>query len=268
MSETSENRKSVPEKVNADELADFLLDIGVFLLSSGAHSGRVWRNCRRIAEYWGMHMNLNPTFTGVLISVWQDENRENAVTRYKTAPAHSVHFEILTLISHLSWKITQGKLTFAEAKEELVKIHQTKNYNYLVVAVMVGFSCACLCSIAGGDIMNCITVILAASVGSILRSWILKLGFNSFLSFIMASFATTMIASMDTVLNIGTAPEIALATAVLYLIPGVPLINSVIDLLEGYLSSAVARSLFAASIVTCIAVGMTLSIMSLGIGNF
>ena len=59
-----------------------------------------------------------------------------------------------------------------------------------------------------------------------------------------------------------------MATAVLYLIPGVPLINSVIDLIEGYLSSAVNRALFAGFILLCIAAGMTLSITLMGIDNF
>lgn len=268
MAALSGNQNCEKEKINADELADFLLDIGVFLMSSGAHCGRVWRNCKRIADHWDFHMNLNPTFTGMLVSVWDENDKGNAVTRYKTAPTHSVHFEILTLISHLSWKISKGQINFADAKKELAKIHQTKNYNYLVVAAVVGISCACLCSIAGGDLLNCATVLMAASIGSVVRSWILKLKFNSFLSFIIASFTTTMIASLDTILKLGTEPETALATAVLYLIPGVPLINSVIDLLEGYLTASIARSLFAASIITCIAVGMTLSIMLLGISNF
>ncbi|OJU49870.1 MAG: hypothetical protein BGN96_00325 [Bacteroidales bacterium 45-6] len=268
MTDLSGSQNCERMKIKADDLADFLLDIGVFLMSSGAHCGRVWRNCKRIADHWGFHMNLNLTFTGMLVSVWDENDKSNAVTRYKTAPAHSVHFEILTLISHLSWKISKGQMDFAGATAEMEKIHRTKNYHYLIVAFVVGISCACLCSIAGGDLMNCGTVLVAASIGSVVRSWILKLKYNSFLSFIIASFVTTMIASLDTIFKLGVAPETALATAVLYLIPGVPLINSVIDLLEGYLAAAIARSLFAASIITCIAVGMTLSIMLLGIGNF
>ena len=68
--------------------------------------------------------------------------------------------------------------------------------------------------------------------------------------------------------GIGGHPEAAMATGVLYLIPGVPLINSVIDLIEGYLTSAVNRCLFAGFILLCIAAGMMLSITFLGIDNF
>ncbi len=46
-------------KMKASDVADFILDAGVFLMSSGAHSGRVWRNCKRIARHWGYHININ-----------------------------------------------------------------------------------------------------------------------------------------------------------------------------------------------------------------
>lgn len=262
-----ENKLIGNKSIKAEDLADFLLDVSVFLISSGAHCGRIWRNCNRIAEYWGFSMNLNPTLTGIFITVKDENNKENTITRYKTAPSHSVHFAVLTLISHLSWNISQGEINFEEAKTELEKIKHKQNYNYWLVALAVGISCACLCIIAGGGTLDATFAFLGASIGSIARVWILKFGFNAFLSFIVASFITTLIASLDTIWKLGVAPEATLATSVLYLIPGVPLINSVIDLLEGYLAASLTRSLFAASIVTCIAVGMIFGLLAMGIVN-
>lgn len=259
---------STQEQIKAGEMADFILDIGVFLSASGAHSGRIWRNCKRIADHWGFHMNINPAFTGMLVTVWDEKDSNNSVTRYKTAPAHSVHFDVLTEISHLSWKIADGKIDFEDARQQLVDIKHKKHYPYWVIALAVGVSCGSLCTLAGGDLTNAFMAFSAASVGSIFRYWILRKRFNQFLAVIIASFITSMIAGMDTIFGLGNSPELTLATAVLYLIPGVPLLNSVIDLLEGYLQASLTRSLFAASVVSCIAVGMTLCIMLLGINNF
>lgn len=266
--ERMDTQRTTTEKIKAGELADFILDIGVFLTASGAHSGRVWRNCKRIANYWGFHMNINPAFTGMLVTVWDGNDRDNSVTRYKTAPAHNVHFEVLTQISHLSWRIADGELTFDEARAGLADIKNKKHYPFWIVAIAVGISCGCLCMLAGGDLKNALIAFLGASIGSAIRYLIVRKQFNPFLTFIIASFITTLIAGADTIFAIGKAPELTLATSVLYLIPGVPLINSVIDLLEGYFQASVSRSLFAASVLSCIAVGMTLSIMLLGINNF
>lgn len=263
-----DNQTPLQPKIQANEMANFILDVGLFLMASGAHSGRVRRNCSRIAQHWGFSMNINPTFTGMLVSVWDESDRDNAVTLYKTSPSNVIHFEILTLISRLSWSIADGDVSFDQARRELDNIKSRQHYRYWVIALAVGISCACLCMLAGGNWVDASFAFVGAAVGSAVRYVISKNRFNAFLSIIIASFITTMIVGMDTIWGLGASPELTLATAVLYLIPGVPLINSVIDLLEGYFSASVSRSMFAASCLLSIAVGMTLSIMVLGINNF
>ena len=125
-----ENTTKSPKNIKANEVAEFILDAGVFLMASGAHSGRVWRNCRRIAEHWGYRMNFNPTFTGIMVSVWNDKDSENAVTRYKTAPANTVHLETLTQISHLSWKIADNEIEYDDACLELEAIKHKAHYPF------------------------------------------------------------------------------------------------------------------------------------------
>ena len=122
--------------------------------------------------------------------------------------------------------------------------------------------------LSGGGVVDALCTFFGASVGFLARSWVLRLRFNVMISFLVAACVTTLIAGTDTVFKLGNAPEVALATAVLYLIPGVPLINSVIDLIEGYLSASLTRSLYAAFILLCIAAGMTFGITLLGIENF
>ena len=263
-----ENGFKPAEPISASRMAEFILDVGVFLMSSGAHSGRVWRNCERMAARWDYHINISPTFTGILISVWDKNNPDNVVTRYKASPPSSVHLEVLTRISHLSWKIAYGEISFTDATTELNEIRKKPHYNHWVIAAAIGLACGLLCIVAGGDATNAGVAFAAASAGYISRFQILRKGFNNFLSLIIAAFITSLIAGADTVLGLGRAPEMTLATAVLYLVPGVPLINSVIDLLEGYFPASLSRSLFAASVLLCIAVGMTLSILLLGISNF
>ena len=87
------------------------------------------------------------------------------------------------------------------------------------------------------------------------------------ISFILASLVTTLIAGSAVVGHLGGNPEKALATSVLYLVPGVPLINCVIDLIEGHIPTAIARGVFGGFILLCIAVGMSAGIVILGISN-
>ncbi len=256
------------QAIEAQDLANFILDVGVTLMSSGAHCGRVWRNCKRIAEHWGFDLQFNPNFTGLLVNVQDLQNKANMATCYRTSPPHNVHFEKITLISHLSWQISSGALSLEQAQKKFADIQSVKPYNHHLVTLAIGVACACLCLIAGGGWMDAAFVFVASSLGAIVRYFMLRKKFNSFLSFIFASIVTTLISGINTLLGNGETSQIAMATAVLYLVPGVPLINSVIDLLEGYLQSSLARSLFAASILCSIATGMTIGILLLGIKNF
>ena len=53
-----------------------------------------------------------------------------------------------------------------------------------------------------------------------------------------------------------------------YLVPGVQLVNAVIDLIEGYVATAIARGFYSGFLLLCIAAGMALSILIFGINNF
>lgn len=263
-----EKESTKPVRIRVNEMADFILDVGVFLMASGAHSGRINRNCERIARHWGYDIHISPNFTGMLVTVRDKEDVNNAVTRYKASPASSIHLEVLTLISHLSWQIAYGNTGFDEARQELERIRMKQNYPFWLISLAVGISCALLCTLAGGNHVDAAIAFLASSAGYVVRHQMTKSRFNLFLSLILAAFTTSMIAGIDTIWSLGLSPETSLATSVLYLVPGVPLLNSVIDLLEGYFPASIARSLFAASVLFCIAAGMTISIMLLGISNF
>lgn len=255
-------------KIQANRVASFALDVGTFLLASGAHCGRVKSNLTRMASTWGFDIDLNPTFTGLAVTVKEAANPSNSVTLFRTAPPHRVHLSMLTDISHLSWKVHDDKLTMDEAEQEFVQIKAKPAYNSLVVAVAVGLACAGLCFFSLGDIYNALITFAGAFVGSLIRVFLVGRNFNPMICIAFAAFVTTLITGLGSINNIGVNPEAAMATAVLYLIPGVPLINCVIDLIEGYLSSSINRALFAGFILLCIAAGMTLCITLLGISNF
>lgn len=254
--------------IPAQRFADLILDIGTFLLSSGAHCGRISSNLNRLAVTWGFQVDMNPTFKGLLVSVTDVNNNENTATSFKESPTHNVHLSVLTDISHLSWKVVEEKLSIDDVEKRFETIKQKPTYRDWQIAIAVGLSCAGLCLFSFGDLYNALVAFVAAAIGFTFRTKVNKMQFNPMISISIAAFISTLITGLGTIYNIGAHPEAAMATGVLYLIPGVPLINCVIDLIEGYLSSAINRALFAGFILLCIAAGMTLCITLLGISNF
>ena len=84
-------------------------------------------------------------------------------------------------------------------------------------------------------------------------------GFNHYVIFIASAFAASMYASVAMIFD--TTSEVAIATSVLYLIPGVPLINGVIDIVEGHVLNGIARLTSALMLIVCIAVGLACTLM-------
>lgn len=253
---------------SACRVADLLLDMGTVLLVSGAHSGRVTRNIERVAETWGYSMELFITFTGLMVSIKNDADPTERVARFRRAPLHGVHFNILTEASLLTWRVVEENLGIDEVEQRWEEIKKLPHTPRLTILAGIGAACACLCVLAGGDWINALVTLVAAVSGMFVRQEVLKMRFNPMIAFISASFTTTLIAGMDMLHHFGGSPEKTLATSVLYLIPGVPLINCTIDLIEGHIPTALSRGVYGGFILLCIAVGMSLSIILLGIHNF
>lgn len=263
-----ELRETERAKISAQRFADLILDIGTYLLASGAHCGRLNSNLGRLAATWEFELNINPTFKGLLVTVKDLNDSSNSITCYKDSPSHNVHLAVLTQVSHLSWKVQEEGLCIADVEREFASIKTKPNYKDPVVAVAVGLSCAGLCLFSLGDCMNASIAFVGAFIGYMIRVGFAKRKYNPMICISIAAFVTTLITGLGQIYGIGEHPEAAMATAVLYLIPGVPLINCIIDLIEGYLSSAINRALFGGFILLCIAAGMTLCITLMGISNF
>lgn len=258
----------IPASATTCRVADLLLDIGTSMLISGAHSGRVHRNIDRVAAAWGFQADLFITFTGMMVSVRNLQRDEQPVARFRKVPIHGVHFGIITAISLLTWKVAEETLDVATVEREMERIRKIPHHPRWAILLGIGAACGCLCLLLGGDWKNGVVAFVAALAGMFVRQEVMRLRFNPMIGFIAASFTTSVIAGMDVLHHFGASPEKTLASSVLYLVPGVPLINCAIDLIEGHIPTGIARGVFGGFVLLCIAVGMTLSILLLGIHNF
>ncbi len=88
---------------------------------------------------------------------------------------------------------------------------------------------------------------------------------NDLVIFTTSAFVASLLAGLGYLFHFGSTPEIALASSVLYLIPGVPIINSILDIIEGHILTGIARLVNATSLIVCIAIGLFSTMLILGI---
>jgi uncharacterized membrane protein YjjP (DUF1212 family) len=90
-------------------------------------------------------------------------------------------------------------------------------------------------------------------------------GVNTFLTVIVTAFTASILAGLASVFHLGNEPRLALIAAVLLLVPGVPLIHSVQDLMKGYVVTGISRGVIGGVIAACIALGLLLAVTLLGV---
>jgi uncharacterized membrane protein YjjP (DUF1212 family) len=92
--------------------------------------------------------------------------------------------------------------------------------------------------------------------GLFVRQEALKVKFNPYVCVYFAAFSASFMAGMAEHFQIGADPEKAFATSVLFLVPGVPLINSVTDMMDGNIQNGMVRAMNGLMISFAIAMGI------------
>ena len=97
---------------------------------------------------------------------------------------------------------------------------------------------------------------ISTFAGRYIFVFISKKKYNVYIRVFLAAFIASMLAAIGVVYNIGENPQTALATSVLFLIPGVALINSFTDLLDNNVLNGMVR--FATGIMTVLVIALGL----------
>jgi uncharacterized membrane protein YjjP (DUF1212 family) len=176
-----------------------------------------------------------------------------------------VNFEIVSEISILSWRVVHEPMDARRVNEHFERIKKIKQYPKPAVWFFVGLAGASLSRILGGCWMEFFVTFLATIIGLMIRQYMTKKHFNIFIVFTAASFTAVSVVNIFRLFT-GLDLNSAFAASVLFLIPGVPLINSFIDILEGYVAQGIARGVHGSMLIFVIAIGLFLSLFIFGYG--
>ncbi|MDR2388253.1 MAG: threonine/serine exporter family protein [Tannerellaceae bacterium] len=240
------------------EIAAFIAEYAACLLGSGVHTSRVIRNSGRIGESLGVEIRMTTLHKTFVLTV-SEETNGHSFTRVVDIPAFGVNFDFNASLSSLSWEAFDGRLPLETIRFRYGQILSRGLLSPWVVLGMVSLANAAFCKLFAGDWVAAGVVGLATAIGFFIRLEMQRRHINHFITFTLSAFVSSLCASLC--LWLGHTPEIALATSVLYLIPGVPLVNGVIDIVEGHTLTGFSRLIQAVLLVICIACGLSCSLL-------
>lgn len=249
-------------------IANFLSRYAVSILAAGSTSTRCEKTVNRIARAFNCDVNLTILPRSVMMTVWNKEHTDFSVISEKL-PSSGLNFTTISLLSQLSWKIRDEHPSLEEAKQTMNEILNRKRMNPVLVTLLTGFANASFCRLFDGDWKAMLIVFIATVNGFWLKNALHKnWHMDMRLSILVAACSSSIIASSGFLFNITSTPDVALGTSVLYLVPGIPYINSVSELIDGHLLCCVSRLIQALVITACLGIGLSLGILIMNIQYF
>ncbi|ADT88185.1 hypothetical protein VFA_000183 [Vibrio furnissii CIP 102972] len=229
------------------------------LLAHGAESTLVGDIMRRIGLASGMsevEVSLSASSL-VVTTVYQ----EHCITTTRRCPDRGINMRVVTQIQRICIMMEKRLLDHELAQKKLNKINPER-YNRWLVVLMIGLSCSAFSRLAGGDWTVFAITFVASSVGMFVRQEIGHRHFNPLLNFAATAFVTSVISAQAVIYHLGNKPTIVMASSVLMLVPGFPLINSVADMLKGYINMGIARFVMASllTLATCLGIIAAMSV--------
>lgn len=223
-----------------DAYADLFFEVAKLLMSSGATTSRVQITLNRLKECYGVDINYLITHSSVSLTI-RDSESGKYHTRVELIPPTHIDFTMISGISRASWSALDEEWTLNQFRQELIRLKKNTRYARWKVLVMVSMAGAGFCYLFDGSPLNQLVTFCATFLGLFVRQELMKRSYKNFICIYVAALVASSIASCAMLAHIGTTPEMSLATSVLFLVPGIPLINSFCDIIDGNITNGIVR---------------------------
>ena len=242
----------------------FLAEYASTLMAVGAQTSRIQLNTVRMARSMGYHVNLL-IFPKTLSITLQDGSLNHSYTYIKKTPGLPLNFKANMKLSQLSWNAFDERLPLSELWARLKAIVTERRESPWLVLLLASVANACVCRLFDGNLTSMAIVFVATLIGFLLRQQLTRRGVNHLAVFTLCAFVSTMIGVTDYLFFHGGTEDMSLGTSMLYLVPGVPLINGVMDIVDNHVLDGISRLTGALLLIICIAIGLSGTVIIFGI---
>lgn len=248
------------KKVEIQEITEFLMGYTIAMLSVGAYTSRVEKCVTRIGKAFDYEVHISIFSKNITISVLNPDDYSIRRTYVRSYKDSMINFNAISNLSALSWHAYDDKITFANLKRHYERIMNKERNAYFNTLILICFANAAFCRLFGGDLASMPIIFCSTFVGVNIRHYLNKLKVDLRVIFVICSFVASFVAYGGCILGLTKTPDVAIGSSVLFLIPGVYLINSVMDILDGHSLIGLSRVISVVILISCIAVGLYITL--------
>jgi len=228
-------------------------------LAAGHGSYRVKAHMERVGKAVGLdQVKAHVALTEVTTTVMRDNMFRTEVSEVRTV---GINADRLMELEHYLGALPES-VSVAEIDDEITRIvNKPHLYSPIQNALAAGLACAAFAFLNGGGPFECLFALIAASVGQYLRRDLIRRGVNQVgVTMLVAAIVCAVYLLVDRGLDLvlgGYGQHIAgYVSALLFLIPGFPLVTSALDLFRLDFSAGISRLFYGLMILGSAAVSL------------
>ena len=230
-----------------------VLRLGQILLAAGAGSYRVKASMRTCAEAVGIEKHhAQVTFTEVVATAYANGTFRTELAEQRLL---GVNADRIDRITNYLATIEGTQVLVEDVDKALDEIERVKPlYGWLANALASGLACAAFAFLNAGGWVECSVVAIAAFVGQFLRRQMLKRHMNHFgvwmvCGGVAASVYILCVYLAQKYMGIEPTHQAGFISALLFLVPGFPLVTGIIDLVRHDFAGGIQRIVYVAMLV-------------------
>ncbi|WP_319772228.1 threonine/serine exporter family protein [Breoghania sp.] len=232
------------------------LEAGRMLLSTGAKCTVVRSGMIMVATGLGAdRADVRVGFASISVTVGDGPR---TVTRMLGVGHHGVNMKLSHRLRSICARAARGEMTCEEVHAELAGAEKASvRYPAFVIALAAGIACAAFGRLLGVDWPAFAPILVAGTIGQWVRMRMVHFHVNGFVIAGTVAFLSSLLAAFMSIYAGSGLIQVAMTAAVLMMVPGIPAMNSQMDIIEGYPTLGSARAL---------SVGMILIFLTIGVG--
>ena len=224
-----------------------VLRLGCLMLAAGAGSYRVKSSMARAASAVGLDRHeATVTMTELVTSSYVGNRFRTETAEVRRGGVNVARLEALRRIVH----DLRAHETVEHLQTKLDEVARMKGlYGAFLNAAASGVACAGFCFLNQGGWVECLAVLVAAFVGQAVRRQMLVRRYQHFFTWLVCGVVASGV-YMGIVGLLGAAGLIegnhqgGVISAILFLIPGFPMVTAMLDLVRQDFSSALSRAAY------------------------
>jgi len=249
-----------------EDIAVLSLEFGRLLMESGASARVADEIVHMVARGLGADLvDLRIGYASLAITVGI---KGEAITRMRKVGPLGVNHRLDHSVRELARVVGRGELTVTATRSKLEALAQNpQRYPGWLVDIAVGIACASFGRLLGVDWAAFVPVFIGAALGQWLRRQSATCQLNVFVAATLVVFIASALSFLGASLLRSLTVDTAMFGGVLLLVPGVPALNALNDILEGHPTLGSARAVWVVVILVFLTVGVWLGQMLLGQWN-